>query len=468
MELKGRNSHWCGISFAAALLVLASVTGCATSRERRAFDGLHRAERTAHGIAAKRDLPTLTEQPTLPDYLKYAALNNPGLEAAFNRWKAALERVPQVRSLPDPRFTYRYYIEQVETRVGPQRQAFGLTQMFPWFGELRLRGDVALEAASVAEQRYEAVKLKLFYTVREAYYEYYYLARAIAVVRGNRDLLKYLEEVARTRYEAAAANYSDVIRAQVELGKLDDRLRTLMDLREPIVARLNAALNRPMDAEIPWPKSLPEERIALADEEILTWLHQASPELRALEHEIAKRSHAIDLARKQYFPDITLGLNYIETDRALMSGAKDSGKDPVIASASINLPIWFKKYRAGELEARARHRAAIKARADRENMLSSKVEMVLYKLRDALRKIDLYRDTLLPKAKQSLKATETAFRAGTASFLDLIDAERILLEFELSYERALANNAQRLAELEMLVGREIPRSRQDEGVRDSE
>jgi outer membrane protein TolC len=84
--------------------------------------------------------------------------------------------------------------------------------------------------------------------------------------------------------------------------------------------------------------------------------------------------------------------------------------------------------------------------------------MVLYRFRDAERKVDLYRDTLVPKAEQSLKATETAFRAGKATFTDLVDAERVLLEFELSHERALASHAQRLAELEMLIGRDLPRA----------
>ena len=111
-------------------------------------------------------LPVLDESAGLDRFLAYAALNNPGLEAAFNQWKAAVERVPQVRALPDPRFTYRYFIREVETRVGPQKQAFGLTQTFPWFGKLALRGDVAAEAARAAQQRYENEKLRLFYEVR--------------------------------------------------------------------------------------------------------------------------------------------------------------------------------------------------------------------------------------------------------------------------------------------------------------
>jgi len=217
-------------------------------------------------------LPKLNEQSKLSDYLTYAALNNPGLEAAFNRWKAVLERVPQVKSLPDPRFKYRYFIEQVETRVGAQKQAFGIAQMFPWFGKLELRGNAAGEAAGAARQRYEAAKLKLFFQVKDAYYEYYYLARAIAIVEENIQLVKNFESVVRTRYKVAAGRHPDVIRAQVELGKLEDRLKTLQDLRGPIVAKLNAALNRPAEASLPWPKQIEEESVSFTDQELLEWM----------------------------------------------------------------------------------------------------------------------------------------------------------------------------------------------------
>ncbi len=123
-----------------------------------------------------------------------------------------------------------------------------------------------------------------------------------------------------------------------------------------------------------------------------------------------------------------------------------------MVSLSMNIPIWRGKYAAGEREARARYLAAVSARIQQENSLTSVVQRTLFEHRDAQRKIALYRDVLIPKARESIGSTETAFRAGLASFLDLVDAERSLLQFELSFERGLANRAQRLAELEMLVG----------------
>ena len=180
-------------AFAGLMLVL---SGCASTSERSSAQALKteetaRSHEQAGGAASPRkQLPELNEASGLNDYLAYAALNNPQLEAAFNRWKAALEMVSQARTLPDPRFNYGYFIQEVETRVGPQEQRVGLSQMFPWFGKLKLRGEAALEGANAAQQQYEAAKLKLFDEVKQAYYELYYVGRAICVTAENVELLK--------------------------------------------------------------------------------------------------------------------------------------------------------------------------------------------------------------------------------------------------------------------------------------
>ena len=408
------------------------------------------------------DLPGLNEDSTLDEYLAYAALNNPGLKAAFLRWKAALERIPEVKSLPDPRFTYAYFIREVETRVGPQRQKFGLSQTFPWLGRLRLRGHAASEAAQAEKQRYEAAKLKLFYQVQEAYYEYYYLAQAIAATRENFNLVRYAESVARTRYAAGATDHADIIRSQVELGKLEDRLRTLNDLREPIVARLNAALNRPPSAPIAWPRRTKEETVAFTQDEVLAWLKENNPELRAADFLAAKERWNIDLAKKKHYPDMTFSLETIDTGEAAMAGIEDSGKDPVIAMLSINIPLWLKKYRAEERQAQARYRALLLERTEQENRLAADVKLALYKYRDAERKIDLYKNTLTPKAEQSLRVNIQSYKTGKGTFLDVVDAARTILDFQLACERAFADRSQRLAELEMLVGMKFPSNMKEE------
>ena len=406
------------------------------------------------------EAPGLTSKSTLQDYLVYAALDNPGLKAAFLKWEAALAKIPQVTALPDPHFTYSYFIQSVETRVGPQNQSFAMTQTFPWFGKLRLQGDAAVEAARAEKALYDSVKLKLFYQVKDAYYEYYYLAQAIAVTKENLGYAKYLESVARAGYASGIVPYADVVRAEVELGKVEDRLKTLNDEAEPVAAGLNAALGRPPDAPLFWPEKIEEEKASFTSGQLLKWLKEYNPELKAIAFQAAGAKWQIVRAKKDYYPDFTFGLAGIATGAAVIRPVPpDSGKDPIIASVSINVPIWWNKYRAEVMQAAANYKSLLREQTERENTLVADVKLAEYKYRDADRKIALYRGALIPEARQAFDVSLRAYQTGTETFTSVADSLRSLLEFELSYERALTDREKRLAELEMLVGRPVTAER---------
>jgi outer membrane protein TolC len=171
-----------------------------------------------------------------------------------------------------------------------------------------------------------------------------------------------------------------------------------------------------------------------------------------MDFEITAAQSRIEVAKKKFYPDISLGVDWIQTDHARMSGMDDSGKDPVIAMFSINLPIWGDSYKAAHRQAKARMRKASADKIQRQNDITAQASKVLYKFEDSNRKATLYSDTLIPKAKEMLQASETAYQAGTLDFLSLIDAQQTLLNFELLYERSVTNNLQSLAQLDMLVG----------------
>ncbi len=381
----------------------------------------------------------------------YALLHNPGVKAAFDRWQSALAKVEQAQAFADPKFTYTYYIENVETRVGPQEQAFALVQTLPWFGKRSLRGDVATASANAVRQEYEQAKLDLLYDVKDAYYKLYFLSRAIAVTQKNMRLLATLEKVAQSRYKTGGPMLP-LLQLQTELGRLDDRLNSFRALRPARVARFNAVLNRPLDAEIIWPETIDVPEIELNNQELYARLQEKSPMLKRFDAQAEKFARASDLAEKQRWPDVSLGVKYIDTGGALMGNTPGSGTDPVMATVSVNLPIWGSKYAAAEAEAELGRRATLSAQADMRNQLLSKLEMALFKYRDAGRKIDLYRDTLIPKAEQALNVARQAFENGEAGFINLIDSERTLLEFELQVEHARSERARQFALIEKIVG----------------
>ena len=388
----------------------------------------------------------------LEDYLEFTALNNAGLKAAFEQWKAAVEKIPQAKALPDPKFTYGYFIKEVETKTGPQRQKLSLMQTFPWFGVIEAGTDAASSEAKAAYKKYESTKLDLFFKVKYSFYEYAYLGRAIEIARQNLELLRHFEEVARTRYTTSAGSHPDIIRSQIELAFIEDKLKSLEELQAPIVTSLNSILNRKTDLSLPWPARKQFNPVKIDREAIIAELIENNPQLQALDFEVIAAKARIEIAKRKSYPNLNIGLDWIQTDDAQASGIRDNGKDPIIAMFSINLPIWTDSYKAAELETRAKMRSISAKKIQSRNDLIAKLEKTLYEFEDALRKIDLYEDVLIPKAKEMLEASEVAYKAGTVDFLSLIDAQRSLLEFELSYERAITENLQKAAEIEMLTG----------------
>ncbi len=447
-----------GRSTAFLLVLPALVIAAASCTDRAArVSGWNDAVSASSGGGALPLAPVpaeLPDEPGLDDYVAYAREHNPAVRAARQRWRAALQHVRQARSLPDPKLSYGNFVESVETRVGPQRWNATLSQTFPWFGKRGLRGHVARNEAAAAGQRYRAKRLETIFHLKHAYGDYYYLSRAIAVTEENVQLVTGLEEVARKQYAGGRAPHSAVIKAQIELEKLRDRLSELRDERDPAMATLNALLGREPNAPVPWPAHVPNPTAPGAEEELVEQLASGNPELRALDLAAAKASRAVSLAKKNRYPDLTLGVTYISTGEAAMPGVADSGKDPVVLMLSVNLPIWGGKNRGAEREARAQLEAALAERANRANALVAELKVALFKWRDATRKAGLYKDSLIPQAEQSLKVTQQAFTTGTAGFLDLIDAQQTLLELQLLYERALVNCAQQEATVDMLVGRE--------------
>jgi outer membrane protein TolC len=405
-------------------------------------------------------------------YLKETAEKNARLKAAFQRIQAALERIPQDKSLPDPRFTFGYFIVPVETRVGPQNARLGLTQTLPWIGKLIAKGDAAAALADAEKARFDALRLSLFYEVKKTYFEYAYLLRAMALTKENRDLLDYLEGVIKARYTANMAGYGDLLGIQMERDKLDERYRSQEDLRHPLAAALNAVMNRPVEAALPDTPDIPVMQVGLDDAKLLAALNDRNPQLKVYDYQAKKEKIGGELARMDFIPDLTFGIETIITgpysyyvSRYDASSQKmtsptppprDSGKDAWIGSVSLNIPLWIGKRQAAIREAKARETAAVADREGLSEKLSADLKLALYNYRDAARKIELYQNVLIPKAQQALAAMLASYQAGRAGFADLVNTQRSLLEFELNHIRALATQAQRLAEIDMLVGEDVP------------
>jgi cobalt-zinc-cadmium efflux system outer membrane protein len=402
------------------------------------------------GVSGATDSNTIDANnlQTLDDYLAFASLNNAELKAKFEEYKAALEQIPQAKSLDDPKFTYK--IEEFSGGNRPDMQKYGIEQMFPWFGTLKVKGDMASAESKAAYKEYEAVKLQVYQQVKDAFYEYLYLKEAIAIAEENLELLKHFESIARTNYQTSMANHPDVIRAQIELAELDNVLISLRELKQPMTALLNARLNRPQTLPLPWPQKPPMANTSIDQTKLIELIINNNPHLAGMNWQIEAARSNVQLAKKKFYPNIGVGFEYVE--RAEIPAR---GKSPLTLMFSMNIPLWQDNYKAGERQAKANLNKSIQQKIDSTNKTISETMEVLYDYQDSQRKISLYGEVLIPKTEELLHASESAYGSGGIDFLSLIDAQRTLLKYQLDYNRALTDNQQKLAELEMLAGTEL-------------
>ncbi|MCA9299617.1 MAG: TolC family protein [Phycisphaerales bacterium] len=439
----------CSSSLDPAFRTLPDASALETNEERSSSRSVFREDGSA-------DAPTLTDGSSADDYVRYALFHSPAVEEAYQRWRVASERIPQVSALPDPRLSVGFFLDEVETRTGAQQARVGVSQSFPWPGLLQGREDVEILAARAAWSRFDAARLEVTARVVTALHELAYLDASARIAAENLDLLSSFEDVVRARYRVGAGSHPELVRVQVELGLLDDRLQQIRAMRPAMVASLNAALGRPTDAAIASVPELPGRLAVPAPAELAEMAMRSNPSIRALAEQADAERARTEVARREGRPSFSVGLDYIVTDDAMDPSIPESGDDPIFLNLGLSLPVWRGKYEAGVRESIARRLATTHARSDAANGIAASIGQAWFEHTDADRRARLYERTLIPKAEESLRASLASFRAGETSFLDLLDTERTLLEFLLAIERAHADRGQALARLQSLVGEPIP------------
>ncbi|HHN77155.1 MAG TPA: TolC family protein [Phycisphaerales bacterium] len=445
----------------AALLAAGLSAGCRSpleSTRRYPLDHIRPpgAEHAPPSAFRQADDTAVFTEPVDPEgFVRYALLQNPGIEAAYQRWVAAVERLPQVSALPDPRLTLAFFLDEVETRTGAQQARVGIQQRFPWPGLLERRKDAAALEAVAAWYEFESERLDVTERVLSAMHDLAALDRIIAITTENRDLLASFEDVLRARYRVGAGSHPELIRVQVELGQIEDRLEKLRATRPVYVAELNAAMNRPASTHVD-PFDPPPGRVLDADADQLAHIaRQSNPTLLAMDQRAERQLALEDVAKKEGMPDFAVGLDTIITNEA-GSPVPESGDDPVLLTFGVDIPLWRDKYDAAVRQAVAARLAIARERDEKANAIAAAVHRAWFEHTDADRRVRLYENTLIPKARESLRASLASFRTGESTFLDLLDTERTLLEFDITVERARADRGKALARLNTLTGGEIP------------
>lgn len=415
----------------------------------RCFTGMLIAWSLASGVAVGADPPSQGPS-SLSDLVREALARNPEIQAARQQWEAASKRVPQARSLDDPSLQVQWWNAPESFNLGrSQNTIIGLSQKFPFPGKLALKEAVASRSAELTEQALHAKKRDLTARVKQAYYDLFLAHKAIQIHHEQIDLLKEFFEIANAKFRTGKGSQVDVLKAQVELSTLYQQRPVLEQRRDTAQAKLNTLLDRDPRFPLEPPQGPREGRFDKDLEDLYQIAANARPELKAADLAIQQNEHSRALALRQYYPDLNLTVQRFQNYQT---------NDGFGALVSINLPFafWTKpKYDAAVQEAAS---AIAAARADLHtlgNLTRFQIRDLLAKIRASWEVAVLYRTTVLPQTEQSVEAARAGYRTGKADFLNLIDAERGLRDFQLAYHRALVDREQRLAELEQVVGAEL-------------
>ncbi|MFC1678757.1 TolC family protein [Elusimicrobiota bacterium] len=376
---------------------------------------------------------------------------NPGLRAARESWSAALEGPAQAGALPDPKLSVSRMTEEIQTRGGPIRGKVGVAQSFPFYGKRALKGEVAARRADVEKYAYRAMELKVRSQVVRAYYDLHYLRRADQVLGEQVRFLRHFSRVAEKKYAVGRGPQAMVFRAQAEISRLQNDVITAQQEAKSVQARLNSLLNRkpwedigplraPAFPELHW--RLPDLRERALKER---------PELLALGALEGKSEAERKLAFKRFFPDFVVGYEWTRIGAGSTMSSFD-GKDAHGVTVGISLPIWGRSLGAGHRGAKYGQRAATLKREDMVNGTLAELEDLSVRVETAVRLVKVDEESILPQIRAALKSTLSGYESDSVGFLDLLDAERVLLRQELGHVRHKVMFHQLVAEIERIVG----------------
>jgi cobalt-zinc-cadmium efflux system outer membrane protein len=404
---------------------------------------------------------------SLRDYILLALVENPEIKAAEEMARAQAARVPQVTALPDPMLMTKTLPEPVRTAEGDNYFVLGVSMKFPVPEKLDRAGRMALQEARMALEALQQARLRVIGDVKRAYFRLYIVDRTVEVDLANQELVRGLIDTARAQVAAGRRTQGDVLRAQVELSDLESQLIELRQERETIAALLNRLLNRPPATAIPRPDDFDFRRVDARLDKLLELAVDKNPDLRRVRQQIERDHQSVELARLAYWPDFTLGFEWMQMDprgafqpppnpetgmRPPAPQLSEDGSDNWAIVLGFNIPLWFGKIEGGIREARSRLLASQHQYLAARNRVSFQIADALARVRAQQELAELFRDTIIPQAQQAYEVSRTAYSTGTVDFLFVIDNWQKWLTFTVQYHRALGELERSVADLEEAIG----------------
>jgi outer membrane protein TolC len=399
-------------------------------------------------------VPTLT----LGRVFGEARRANPRIAASLASARAVRAQVPAAGTLPDPQIQFGlmnyslWDLRPMETLGMVQLQVM---QMFPIAGQLRLSSRIAASRADAATERAADLTWDVRSQTAAVFYRVYALDARIAIATETLRILSDIASIARTMYEVGEGRQADVLRAQVEIARMNEEITTMRAMRSADAGRLNALLDRSYDSPVSalllprFPREVP-----LADS-LVRHAMDARPVIRATQADLAASEQRVRLAQRDIWPDVQIGAIY---------GRRPGGEQMASLMIGASLPVFAgrRQYPMRDEAAAMRAMAAADVaamRADTRGLIAAAhAELMRARTLSAL-----YRTTIIPQADATVESALAAYRVGRVDFMTLLDNQMSVNEYRQALATLDAEEGTAWAELEMLIGQELIDTNTGEG-----
>ena len=393
----------------------------------------------------------------LDDLVAEGVANNSQLKAYRHVISADSNRSQTAGSLPDPVLAFNILNLPVNSFKFNQEPMTGkqvsLRQNFPFFGTLGLKEEIADKNTRVDTESYREVKNRLVRDIKTLYYDIYDAEEAILTTKKNRELLREFVNIAEKKYAVGEGSQQDVLKAQVELSKMIDRLITLQQKRSRLVSKLNALLNRPAGQKFGETDKPVFTSISISQDSLIEKIETNRPLLKAWRVKIAQSDDKVSLAKKDYWPDMSVFVAYTQRDK-LENGT--GGVDFLSGGITLSVPLYFwRKQNKKVTEEQFVKKQVQENYFNVRNNVLAELDIVLSDLDKNSQLVSLYKTAIIPQASQALQSAMIGYQTDKVDFLTLINNQMTLFNFELTYAGIISAYNKNQAQLEYIVGKPL-------------
>ncbi len=384
-----------------------------------------------------------------------ALRNNREILAAQKRYEAARQRPSQESALPDPLVSLGYSSStypwpgaglgtNVTSNIGLM-----VSQEMPFPGKRKLRGDIAAREADAEFQQYLAVRLNVISRLKQAYHMLHHAHEGMDTVMQNQALLRNFIRVAEARYSVGRAAQQDVFRAQTQYAIYEAQHLRLEQEMVSRQAEINSLLNRPPDSSITMPDKMHPPELRLSLEELYAHARADAPQLRREQKKIERSQAAVNLARRDFYPDYTISGGYFN----------QGGMSPMYQfRVDVKLPAY-----AGHKQRPALNEQVDNVHAARRDY-EAEEQAITYHIKDdyvtaqtSWRLMDLYEKSVIPEARLALESSVASYETGALDFLSLLTNFMTVVDYELNYHEEMMRYYLALDRLEEVTNQELDR-----------